>query len=413
MDNAEHKLIKLLLKRNFYQENKHRVVREMFPGGLASIYDTLKEGHIRYNRDLKTDELKALHWTLNPTLTRAARNNIHELIFNVDDDETYGEDLGKDVLTHLWRVEVFRQLGEQAIDGMNGKHTTLNGLIRIIESHGEDFLPIEDVVEIDNDLDAIFDAVAARNCWKFNLPALHRRIPGGSGGDFMIIFARPEAGKTAFHVSLSCGPDGFCSQGAKVVLMANEEPGVRTLVRAVSSWTGMTADIIKENINAVRSTWSAIRHNYHVIDNVDMTIERLDAYCKRHKPNILIIDQLDKIHVQGSFARVDQRLREVYRQAREIAKRHDVFVIGISQASAEAEGKTILTYSMMEESKTGKAAEADIILGIGKKSAEEAMGKNDDNDPLRYLTVSKNKINGAHFHSLIVVLEHEISQFHD
>lgn len=411
MDNAEHKIIKLLLDKQFYEENKHRVVRTMFPDSLSTIYDTIIEGHRRYARSMTLDELRALHMTLNPAMTRAQRNNISELLVDIQNDEALGPDIAKDVLQYLWKNEVFRQVAEIAVDGMAGKVESLQPIQRIFEQHGEDFLPVEDVVEVDSDLDAIFDGLQDRAHWRFNLPSLTKHIPGAAGGDFIIVFARPEVGKTAFHVSIACGPDGFCSQGADVHILGNEESGVRTLARAVSSWTGMTADQINENRDMVRPLWNSLREKYHLIDHTDMTMERLDAYCKRHKPDILIVDQLDKVHLTGSFARVDQKLREIYRQAREIAKRHNCLMVGVSQASADAEGKTKLSYAMMEESKTGKAAEADVIIGIGKRSADEERTPSEAEDRLRFLTISKNKLTGWHG-TVTCVLENDISQYH-
>ena len=102
------------------------------------------------------------------------------------------------------------------------------------------------------------------------------------------------------------------------------------------------------------------------------------------------MDQLDKINVTGTFARTDEKLRSIYTKYREICKRHDLFGIGISQASADAEGKTNVTYAMMENSKTGKAAEADLIIGIGHQNVV------DSESTLRSLCVSKNKITGWH-----------------
>ena len=91
----------------------------------------------------------------------------------------------------------------------------------------------------------------------------------------------------------------------------------------------------------------------------------IDSHCEKHKPDIIVIDQLDKVNVSGTYARTDEKLRAVYTGAREIAKRHNCCVIAISQASADAHGKTRISFDMMENSKTGKAAEADLIIGIG------------------------------------------------
>jgi hypothetical protein len=62
----------------------------------------------------------------------------------------------------------------------------------------------------------------------------------------------------------------------------------------------------------------------------------------------------------------------------------------MSQLSAEAEGKADLNQSMMEGSKTGKAAEADLMVLIGKAAQVEGQ----DEDPVRYLNLAKNKLNG-------------------
>ena len=45
---------------------------------------------------------------------------------------------------------------------------------------------------------------------------------------------------------------------------------------------------------------------------------------------------------------------------------------------------------MMEGSKTGKAAEADLMVLIGKTQQTEG----EDEDPVRYLNLAKNKLNG-------------------
>jgi hypothetical protein len=77
-------------------------------------------------------------------------------------------------------------------------------------------------------------------------------------------------------------------------------------------------------------------------------------------------------------------------------------LIGVSQASNDASGRTRLDYSMMEGSKIGKAAEADLIIGIGKDQDDESI--------TRYLTVSKNKLSGWHG-TILAQIQPEISRY--
>ena len=94
--------------------------------------------------------------------------------------------------------------------------------------------------------------------------------------------------------------------------------------------------------------------------------------------------------MSGNFSRTDERLRAIYTGAREIAKRRNCCIIAISQASADASGKLDITFDMMENSKTGKAAEADVIIGVGFRN------KLDTDQDLRSLAISINKITGWH-----------------
>ena len=102
--------------------------------------------------------------------------------------------------------------------------------------------------------------------------------------------------------------------------------------------------------------------------------------------DVIFIDQLDKIRIDGEFSRGDERLKELYCRSRELAKRHNVAVWAVSQASYDAHGRESIDYSMLDGSKTGKAGEADIIVGIGVAEHEE----------FRTIKFSKNKINGWH-----------------
>ena len=122
-------------------------------------------------------------------------------------------------------------------------------------------------------------------------------------------------------------------------------------------------------------------------------MEDLDIYCKDNEVDILIIDQLDKVNVTGKFNSSHEKLRDIYLQARELAKRHNCLVIGMSQASAEGHGKLNLSFNVMENSKTGKAAEADLIVGIGKNDTDE---ENVNEGNTRTISISKNKLSGTH-----------------
>jgi hypothetical protein len=67
-----------------------------------------------------------------------------------------------------------------------------------------------------------------------------------------------------------------------------------------------------------------------------------------------------------------------------------MLVWAVSQASNDGHDRQWVDYNMMDNSKTGKAGEADIIIGIAK------TGRSDVTNVVRHICISKNKINGWH-----------------
>ena len=119
----------------------------------------------------------------------------------------------------------------------------------------------------------------------------------------------------------------------------------------------------------------------------------VESVCKTFKPDILILDMGDKFARTDGFSRNDEALKANAIYARTIAKQYQCAIFYMSQLSAEAEGKVVLNQSMMEGSRTGKAAEADLMLLISKNPMK---GEEDELDLQRHINVVKNKLSGWH-----------------
>ena len=387
----EKQLINLLLKKDFYSKNKSKIGKTVFTNGVGSFYDTIKKAHEKYpDNDLDISEVSALHTEVyNPALTRASKINFVNLIDEIKNEKLPNKDVAKDILDSMYKKSVAHRIALEATNIYNGgdaSFLTIKNYVDEIENEVEEIEGsvtdnIEELIkELDEDTQYSFG----------DIPDLRRLVKGVGKGNLVIIFARPETGKTAFWVSLVANRNGFASQGAKVHALVNEEPAIRTQMRLISCWTGMTKEEITKDVSLATEKWKEIKSNVKIIDTVNWDLDQIDAYCDVHKPDIVIVDQLDKIGVRGNFARTDEKLRAIYTGAREVAKRHDCCIIAISQASAEAQGRAELTFDMMENSRTGKAAEADLIIGIGQQNVVDSEAV------LRTLCVSKNKITGWH-----------------
>jgi RecA-family ATPase len=120
------------------------------------------------------------------------------------------------------------------------------------------------------------------------------------------------------------------------------------------------------------------------------------------------MDMGDKFAVRTGD-KSDVYLKDAAIYARNIAKQHNCAILWMSQLSAEAEGKAqSLNQSMLEGSKTGKAAEADLMILIGKTAPVEGQ---EEESPVRYLVIAKNKLTGGWHGSMNVVLDGNISRY--
>ena len=387
----EKQLVNLLLKKDFYVKNKSKVERTIFTNGVGNFYDTIKKAHNQYpDIDLDIDEVSALHMDVyNPALTRAAKTNFLNLVDEIKNEKMPNENVADDILDSMYKRSLAHKIAVEATNIYNGGDASFNsirGFIDEAENQVE-----EDGDAVTDDIGKLIKEIDADTQYKFgDIPDLRKFVKGVGKGNLMIIFARPEAGKTAFWISLVANRNGFASQNIKVHALINEEPAIRTQMRLINCWTGMAKEEISVNIDKAKQEWNKIKSNVRIVDTVNWDLDQVDAYCKKHNPEILVIDQLDKVSAKGNFARTDEKLRAIYMGAREIAKRNNCCVIAVSQASADAHGQTMLSFDMMENSKTGKAAEADLIIGIGQQNIVDSEAT------LRTLCVSKNKITGWH-----------------
>lgn len=402
----EIELIKTLLNHEAYQSTQAKLRQSIFSEDGADLFVLLKDAHEKYDADLKPEDLYSIWLSKNPVATTSEINEFRDNIDDLKRAEAITSEVATDVIESLWRREIGRDIANIGINMSEGDTSALLKLQSLIEKISDSYMPDEFGEPTTDNIYELLAETSDDNRWKFNIETLARHVYGIGPAEFGIVFARPETGKSAFLISIIAGPGGFCQQGAKVLYLGNEERTTRTKLRAIQACSGMTREQIIENPDLAMSKYQAIKDRLIMKDVQEWDLDTINAYCEKIKPDAVFIDQADKVTISGQYNSSHERLRELYRSLRELAKRHDCALIGVSQASAEAEGKTRVDFSMLEGSKTGKAAEADLIIGIGKASS------GDDNEPdnRRFINVSKNKLSGFHGY-VIAMIEPEVSRY--
>jgi hypothetical protein len=386
----EASIVSFCLRKDSYDRVKNILDESMFDGDWSLIWRTLVGAQSKYESDISPVELRALFDTENPAMPPSTRGRFHDILDQVAPDNGSTYQLQYDIIKKFWLRNRARVISELSVQIFLGKSDEFGELKRLIESSAEDSIGEKTTyTEVDMGLEELLESLTIDPDFKFDWPHLSDVVPGLDRGHFGIIFARPETGKTTFVSFLA---QKFLRQGHTVAIWGNEEPAIRTKLRIIQSYFEATREELSERRGEFSEVWHRESHDrLHVLDCVGTTIQEIDDWCKINKPDIIFIDQLDKVKVTGKFNRGDERLKEIYLQAREIAKRNQCLVWGVSQASAEAEGMRSVEYQYLDNSKTGKAGEADLIIGIGKRGDDDE-GQNF----VRHLCVSKNKQNGWH-----------------
>jgi len=387
-------LIRSLMDKEFYDEHRgSRCPDRLFSKDVRKIKQSIDSAMDRYERTVTPAEIEALFMANNPTLTTAQRQAYSHLFLQVTKEAPMGSDIAQEVLSKLFQQVVGEDIANLGFDYVNGDKTSLEPLRQMLEQYGDDFTPNLRIEWEDIDLDTIIAMTDLESQWTFNIPTLTRKVEGINAGHLIEVGARPNTGKTSFHASLVAGPGGFAWQGAKVVVLCNEEGYHRVAHRYITAATGMDKhEIVKQKQKAME-IFAKIRPNIMFKDATGRDMNWVESVCKSYKPDIVILDMGDKFSRMAGFSRPDESLKANAIHARQIAKQQDCAVFYMSQLSAEAEGKVVLNQAMMEGSRTGKAAEADLMIMISKNPTVEGQ---EEEDNQRHINVVKNKLSGWH-----------------
>ena len=382
------------MDKTFYDDHRGaKCPDRLFSKDVRKIKQSLDKAMHLYERTVTPDEIEALFMSNNPSMTTAQKQAYSALFANIKKEQPLGTDIAQEVLSKLFQQVVGEDIANLGFDYVNGAKSSLEPLRNLLEMYGDDFTPNLNIEWDDITIETLLAKNDLEARWTFNIPTLTRKVDGINAGHLVEIGARPNTGKTSFHASLIASPGGFAHQGAKCVILCNEEGYHRVGARYLTAATGMTVHEVKANPSEAQRRYKPVFDNIKIRDASDRDMAWVESVCKAYKPDILVLDMGDKFAKTSGFARQDEALKANAIHARQIAKAYECAVLYMSQLSAEAEGKIILNQSMMEGSRTGKAAEADLMVLIAKNPQVEGQ---DEEDVQRHLNVVKNKLSGWH-----------------
>lgn len=224
---------------------------------------------------------------------------------------------------------------------------------------------------------------------KFRCGCLNRHMKPLRAGEFGIIAARPDAGKTTFILSEITYMAKQLPADKNVVIFNNEGNGSQIFLRLRQAALGCTIQQLIEKKKAGTLEQEYIdavgrEDKIRIINIHDMNTAALDRLMVKHNVGLVVYDMLDNVNISWSGEKTHERLEAIYKWARIQQTKHNSIGIATSQVSAEGEGMLYPTQSMLKDSKTGKQGACDFIIILGKNSDVQFDG-------IRYIGIPKNK----------------------
>ena len=253
----------------------------------------------------------------------------------------------------------------------------------------------KDELFVSADLSSIADRITSSG-YEWRLDALNRSLGPLRTGNFIIVAARVEVGKTTFLASEVSYLAQQLPADRPVVWVNNEEESSVVFFRIVQATLGQESKVIIADSKAAMETYTTMMGGNK--DKIRVTkdtnnMRDLETLFKEVNPGLIVFDQLDKVDGVKGDEPEHLKLGKLYKWARELARTYGP-VIAASQLSAgvvEMKDPPFIGLDALRGSKTDKPGEADVVLTIGKykepKSPEEEM--------IRTINVPKNKLPGG------------------
>lgn len=216
---------------------------------------------------------------------------------------------------------------------------------------------------------------------------LNDRLDGGAlRGHHVLVFARPETGKTTFNLNLVAG---FLHQRLSVLGVYNEEPTADIRDR-------LRGRLLKTSKNSVRANRDDAARRLALVGlgsfriTQGTTFSAVRQLLSSSGPyDVVILDQIRNMRLKSDSRTAELEAAGI--EARSIAKDFGVLVVSITQAGDSATNKVYLEMSDVDSSKTGIPASADLMIGLGSDAAMKLNG-------LLGISLPKNKLSGLHDH---------------
>jgi replicative DNA helicase len=233
------------------------------------------------------------------------------------------------------------------------------------------------------------------------IPGLDRKLRGLDPGNVYLIAARPGHGKTALveQLAVECA-----IRGGPVHFASLEMPREQLAVRALSQWSGVAHERIKDR-KLWHADWEPVANAVDMLSRLPLTVDDAPVQGVHHvrsavrrsmqrlavqRMGMIVIDYFQLMLTKTTRnSNRDQELGEVSRGVRAMAKEFECPVLLLSQLNREIE-KRKDKRPLLSDLRESGSLEAD-AFGIIFVYREDCYRDNDEQDGKAEIIVGKNR----------------------
>lgn len=413
---VEHDLLNCVRTKGAYARYK-KFLRKIDLEKLTKvIFNALESWYYERGEDTVDDWHDFGKWLLQIHDTGGTKED-RTLLARYTDALANSESPKDDVLQEL----LDRHYGEELVGiGMllseGDRRAKMEDAHKLLRSHREESIKktqAERNLDFDDaDFDKIVSDVAEKQAYKFRLNGLNKAMGGIRPGDFVVVGARPDVGKTTFLAHETVGFAMSSDPDRCILWLNNEENSSNVRIRLAQAALHETLDSIKANADTHREMYHDIikgpgRIKVRPIHG--MSVMEVDALIAQYEPCMIVFDQLSKVGGFESEGTGADRLARLFAHGRFWAQRYDAPVMTSIWADATAHNQLYVHDSQLHGSKVGAVGEADAIITLGRDMSDPYQSH------IRGVYVPKNKLPGEDpaYRNIqfLVSLEAEIAKF--
>lgn len=383
-------LLKLLSLKDNYNKYNTYIKSDRLSIDIRNLYSELRGYYTETGEDtIVWSDLYTWYTTLkHPNIDNDKAEVLQTICTKLDSMTTPSNIVLSTFITRSFAA----QIADTAGDIMDGDtKLTMEDVDELIQQYKREVKTTK-TVESDtnissNDLESRLEDLKVDNKYDWRLNELQISLGPIKQGDFIIVGARPDGGKTTF---LASEATNFAQQlkDDECILWFNNEERLEVVnmrqTQAALGWTQV--EVQKDIKKSAELYYKTIGGDKRIItyDDSNISIDDIDRMLEQYNCKIIIIDQLWKVRGFEKEAGNDiVRYSKIAAHLRNIAKAHGP-VIGTSQLDNQAENVWYPDMGMLYNSKTAVQGEADAIIMIGRDKNVHPNA--------RYISAPKNKL---------------------